>query len=191
MEPSTNSLICGTITAMLRSHQAGDREAFDRLMPLVYDQLCAVARRQLRRGQLGHSMDTSALVRETYLQLINENGVSWEDRGHFLAICARTMRRLMVDAARRRMAIKRNAGEAPATVDPDSVYCDPQYELTLNIDQVLEQLGRFNVRLMQVVECRFFAGMSETETALALNTSLRSIQRDWLRARVWLERALA
>jgi RNA polymerase sigma factor (TIGR02999 family) len=190
MESDTTEPSCGTITALLRSHQAGDREAFDRLMPLVYDQLCAVARRQLRRGHLAHSMDTSALVRETYLQLIDASGVAWEDRGHFLAICARTMRRVMVDAARRRMASKRNGGETPASIDPDSVCCEPQDELMLNIDQVLESLGRFNARLMQVVECRFFAGMSEAETALALNTSLRSVQRDWLRARVWLERAL-
>ncbi len=178
------------ITALLRNHRAGDRAAFDRLMPLVYDQLCVVARRQLRRMQPRHTLDTSALVREAYLQLVEEAGVEWQDRGHLLAICARTMRRVLVDAARHRQAAKRNGGVPAASIDIETLAADEQHELMLVIDDALERLAQFNTRLAQVVECRFFAGMTEDETALALDLSLRVVQRDWMRARVWLQKAL-
>jgi RNA polymerase sigma factor (TIGR02999 family) len=178
-----------TITELLQSHHGGDRAAFDRLMPLVHAQLSAVARRQLRRLSGGQTLDTSALVQETYLELIDETGVAWQDRGHFLAICARTMRRILIDAARRRYSHKRNGPLAP-DVDVESLGSDQQFELLLAVDQALEQLARIDPQLIDVVECRFFAGMSESETALALNTSLRTVQRSWLRARVWLQQAL-
>jgi RNA polymerase sigma factor (TIGR02999 family) len=178
-----------TITELLQSHHDGDRAAFDRLMPLVHAQLSAVARRQLRRLSGGQTLDTSALVQETYLELIDETGVAWQDRGHFLAICARTMRRILIDAARRRYSRKRNGPLAP-DVDVESLGSDQQFELLLAVDQALEQLARIDPQLIDVVECRFFAGMSESETALALNTSLRTVQRNWLRARVWLQQAL-
>jgi RNA polymerase sigma-70 factor, ECF subfamily len=181
----------GDITSLLQAHHAGDRGAFDRLIPIVYDQLSALARRQLRRLRRGHTMDTSGLVRETYLQLVNETGVAWQNRGHFLAICARTMRRILVDTARRRHSLKRGGGLA-ASIDIESIGCaGQQHELVLAVDQALERLSQFNGRLTQVVECRFFAGMTEEETAMALATSLRAVQRDWLRARVWLQKALA
>ncbi|MEO8673803.1 MAG: ECF-type sigma factor [Tahibacter sp.] len=179
------------ITQLLRTHHQGDREAFDRLMPLVYERLCAIARRQLARGGRGHTLDTGALVQEAYFQLIDETGVPWQDRGHFFAICARTMRRILVDFARRRQALKRGGGMADASLDPDLIVSDEQSELLLSVDAALEKLGEFNERLGQVVECRFFAGMTEEETAQAMNASLRSVQRDWMRARAWLQKALA
>jgi RNA polymerase sigma-70 factor (ECF subfamily) len=179
------------ITGLLHSHHDGDREAFDRLMPIVYGQLRDVARRQLRRVKPGQTMDTSGLVRETYLQLVEETGVDWRNREHFLAICALTMRRVLVDAARRRHSLKRNGGVASVTLDVDSMGDFDQYELVLAVDQALAQLGEFNPRLVRIVECRFFAGMTEEETARALCISLRAVQRDWLRARVWLQKALA
>jgi RNA polymerase sigma-70 factor, ECF subfamily len=179
-----------TITALLRSHHAGDRDAFDRLMPLVYGQLRNVAHRQLRRMHGGNTLDTAALVQETYLELIDETGVAWQDRGHFLAICARTMRRILIDAARRRYSRKRNSGQPMAEIDLESIGSNQQFELLLAVDQALEQLAQLDPHLIKVVECRFFAGMTEDETALALDTSLRTVQRDWLRARVWLQQAL-
>ena len=179
------------ITALLRRHHDGDREAFDRLMPIVYQQLREVARRQLRRVKPGQTLDTSGLVRETYLQLVEETGVDWQNRGHFLAICARTMRRILVDSARRRQSLKRNGGVAAVTLDIDSIGDLDQHELVLVVDQAMAQLGEFNERLVRIVECRFFAGMTEEETARALCISLRAVQRDWLRARVWLQKALA
>jgi RNA polymerase sigma-70 factor (ECF subfamily) len=186
---ATADPISGEITDLLREHREGDRDAFDRLMPLVYADLRVIARRQLRRVQRGQTMDTSALIRETYMQMIDERAVAWQDRGHFFAICARAMRRILVDSARRRQSLKRG-GAALLTAELDNLGGEDQVELVLSIDQALEQLARFNGRLARVVECRFFAGMSEEETALSLNTSLRGVQRDWLRARVWLQKAL-
>jgi RNA polymerase sigma-70 factor, ECF subfamily len=184
------SVMSDSITELLHSHHAGDRQAFDRLMPLVYQQLSTVARRQLRRLSGGSTLDTSALVQETYLELIGETGVDWQDRGHFLAICARTMRRILIDAARRRYSSKRN-GQIATEVDLDSLSSNQHFELLLAVDQALDQLARLDPHLIDVVECRFFAGMSEAETALALDLSLRTVQRDWLRARVWLQQALS
>lgn len=181
----------GVITALLKTHREGDRDAFDRLMPLVYPRLQSIARRQLGRLSAGQTMDTSALVRETYLQLVEESGVEWNDRGHFFAICARTMRRILVDAARRRRSIKRGGAMVPVTAEIESFGTEDQLELVLSIDQALQQLSQFNERLARVVECRFFAGMTEQEAALALNASLRGVQRDWLRARAWLQKALS
>lgn len=180
------------ITQLLRSHHQGDREAFDRLLPLVYDKLCAMARRQLNRGSRGQTLDTGILVQETYFRLVEETGVSWQDRGHFFAICARTMRRILVDFARKRQALKRGAGEAGVTLEPDmAVLSDEQSVLLLSVDAALNDLAAFDPRLGQVVECRFFAGMTEEETAQAMDSSLRSVQRDWMRARAWLQKALA
>lgn len=180
------------ITQLLRSHHQGDRDAFDRLLPLVYDKLCAMARRQLNRASRGQTLDTGILVQETYFRLIEETGVSWQDRGHFFAICARTMRRILVDFARRRQALKRGAGEAGVTLEPDmAVLSDEQSVLLLSVDAALNDLAAFDPRLGQVVECRFFAGMTEEETAQAMDSSLRSVQRDWMRARAWLQKALA
>jgi RNA polymerase sigma-70 factor (ECF subfamily) len=181
----------GDITSLLLIHHDGDRSAFDRLMPLVYERLRTIARGQLNRMQRGHTLDTSALVRETYMQLVGETGVEWRDRGHFFAICARTMRRILVDAARRRQALKRGGAVGATTTDLESIGTDEQLELVLAVDQALEKLAQFNERLALVVECRFFAGMTEDEAALALNASLRAVQRDWLRARVWLQKILS
>ena len=187
---TTTDSASGEITNLLRVHREGDRAAFDRLMPLVYGDLRLIARRQLRRMQPGQTMDTSALIRETYMQMIDERAVEWQDRGHFFAICARAMRRILVDAARRRQSLKRGGNALMLTAELDDLGGEDQMELVLSVDQALEQLARFSDRLARVVECRFFAGMSEEETALALNTSLRGVQRDWLRARVWLQKAL-
>jgi RNA polymerase sigma factor (TIGR02999 family) len=187
----TTDAVSGEITGLLRVHREGDRDAFDRLMPLVYEDLRVIARRQLRRMQRGQTMDTSALIRETYMQMVDERAVAWQDRGHFFAICARAMRRILVDAARRRQSLKRGGNVLVLTAEFDNLGGEDQLELVLSVDQALEQLAGFSSRLARVVECRFFAGMSEEETALALNTSLRGVQRDWLRARVWLQKALS
>ena len=179
----------GDVTSWLHDHKAGDRDALDRVIPVLYDQLCTIARRQLSKMPRGDSMDASGLVTEAYLRLIDEHGVDWKDRAHFLAICARTMRRILVDAARQRYSMKRDAG-APANIDIEAIGCDAQHENVLAVDQALEQLTQLNERLAKVVECRYFAGMTEEETALALTLPLRTVQRDWLQARQWLQRQL-
>ncbi|TYT25953.1 RNA polymerase subunit sigma [Luteimonas viscosa] len=179
------------ITRLLQEHHRGDREAFDRVVPLVFERLRAIARGQLARGGgRGATMDTGVLVQETYLQLADEQGVDWNDRGHFFAICARAMRRILVDHARMRHAAKRGGGLQAVTLTADIAAVDDRLELVAGVDRALDELAAFNPRLAQVVECRFFAGMSEEETAIALDSSLRTVQRDWMRARAWLLKAL-
>ncbi|WP_149194347.1 ECF-type sigma factor [Luteimonas suaedae] len=180
------------ITRLLQRHRQGERAAFDRVVPLVYERLRIIARGQIARaGRQGQTLCTTALVQEAYLQLIDEDGVDWQDRGHFFAICARAMRRILVDYARRRHAAKRGGGVADLTLQPDLVAVDSQSAMILAVDEALEGLAAFNARLAQVVECRYFGGMTEEETAQALDTSLRTVQRDWMRARAWLLKELA
>ncbi|MBE5317132.1 MAG: sigma-70 family RNA polymerase sigma factor [Xanthomonadales bacterium] len=178
------------ITELLRQHHAGDRAAFDRLLPQVYAQLRQIARRQLQRFGATPTLQATELVQEAYLQLVEESGVAWQDRGHFFAVCARAMRRILVDAARRRGALKRGGDQQLEELLPDSGSVEAISTHVLALDSALGQLQQINPRLVALIECRYFAGMSEPEAALALNVPLRTLQRDWLRARVWLQRAL-
>jgi RNA polymerase sigma factor (TIGR02999 family) len=181
----------GDITRLLRQHLAGEAEAFDRLVPLVYERLREIARRQLRRQSSAQTLDTTALVHEAYLQLVDETGVSWQDRSHFYAITARAMRRIVVDHVRQRVALKRGGGQAALEIDEDVVGgAVGEAELVIAVDRALDSLSAFNDRLSRLVECRFFAGMTEEETAEALGISLRTVQRDWIRAQAWLRREL-
>lgn len=180
------------ITRLLQRHHRGDRAAFDRMVPLVYEHLRRIARGQIARaGRHGQTLGATALVQEAYLQLVDEDGVDWQDRAHFFAICARAMRRILVDYARRHQAAKRGGGLADLTLKPDLVAIDAQSDTILAVDEALDGLAAFNPRLARVVECRYFGGMTEEETAQALDTSLRTVQRDWMRARAWLLKALA
>jgi RNA polymerase sigma-70 factor, ECF subfamily len=181
----------GEITRLLRQHAKGDREAFDRLMPLVSDRLRVIARHQLARAGRPQTLDTLSLVHEAYLQLADDTGIEWQDRGHFYAVCARAMRRILVDAARRRGAAKRGGGLPHLSLEPGMASVEEQSELVLAVDRALERLASFNPRLELLVECRFFAGMTEEETAQALEISVRTAQRDWLRARAWLQKELS
>jgi RNA polymerase sigma factor (TIGR02999 family) len=178
------------ITGLLRAHHAGDREAFDRLVPLVYGRLRAIAGRQIARARPGQTLTTTAIVHEAYMQLVDETGVDWQDRSHFFAVCARAMRRILVDYARHRGAQKRGGGRANLTLEPGAVAVEQQADLVMAVDQAVDRLGEFNQRLARVVECRYFAGMTEEETAQALGISLRTVERDWLRARAWLHKEL-
>ena len=180
----------GDITRLLRQHLAGEAEAFDRLVPLVYARLHEIARGQLRRQSSGQTLDTTALVHEAYLQLVDETGVSWQDRSHFYAITARAMRRIIVDHVRQRLALKRGGGQALLELADDVAGARSDTELVIAVDRALESLSSFNDRLTRLVECRFFAGMTEEETAEALGISLRTVQRDWIRAQAWLRREL-
>lgn len=180
------------ITRMLQRHRQGDRAAFDAVVPLVYERLRIIARGQIARaGRRDRTLGTTGLVQEAYLQLADEQGVDWQDRGHFYAICARAMRRILVDAARRRHAAKRGGGVADVTLEADLVAIDAESDQVLAVDEALRGLASFNERLARVVECRYFAGLTEEETAQAMDSSLRTVQRDWMRARAWLLKALA
>ena len=178
------------ITGLLERHREGDVEALDHLIELIYPRLRPVARRQLARWRPGATLDTTALMHEAYLKLAGQPPPDWQDRSHFFAICAQTMRRIIVDHARRRGAQKRGGGVPAVTLDPDRIALAREAERVLAIETVLQGLESFNPRLARVFECRFFAGMTEQETADALDLSLRTAQREWMRARAWLQREL-
>lgn len=179
------------ITALLRAHHEGDDGAFDRLVPLVYDELKGIARHRVgRRGAPGVPGRTT-LVHEAYLQLAEERGISWQDRSHFFAVCARVMRRIVVDHARRRGAAKRGGGQRDLTLEPERLGSAPPTETILAVHEVLDRLADLDPRLVRVVECRFFSGMTEEETAEALEMSLRTVQRSWTRARAWIQKELS
>jgi RNA polymerase sigma factor (TIGR02999 family) len=183
--------VAGTddITSLLLAHQHGDTTALDRVWPLVYDHLRAIAGRQLQRGGPA-TLNATALVHEAYLRLADDTRLQWQNRAHFLAIAARCMRQVIVDAARARHAVKRGGGRAADVLNPDLIAVDSQAELIVAIDTALESISGFNERMGRVAECRLFAGLSEEETAHALGTSLRTVQREWQRARAWLQQHL-
>jgi RNA polymerase sigma factor (TIGR02999 family) len=181
----------GEVTQLLKAYEAGDRSAFDRLVPIVYDELRRLARRQLYRGPRGgQTLNTTGLVHEAWLRLVDQSQAEWQDRGHFLAVAARAMRQITIDHARRRLAAKRGGGAPREQLDESRLPGAQRAEWLLALEEALEHLARHNERLVRVVECRFFAGFSEEETAEALGVSLRTAQRDWLRARAWLREEL-
>ena len=177
------------ITALLVAHRHGRPDAFDKLVSLVYPELRRVARRQLRPWRPGLTLDSGAVVHEAYLKLVDQTKVEWQDRSHFFAIAARVMRHVIVDYARTRHTQKRGGGTVAIT--DREVAVQAQAEELIWLNEVLERLEAESPRMLQVVECRFFAGYSETETAEALDVSARTVEGDWLRARVWLKRAMA
>ncbi len=168
----------------------------DRLMTLVYDELRAVARRQLRRWSPGQTLDTTALVHEAYLRLVDQAGASWQDRNHFLSVAGVAMRHILVDAARRRTARKRGGEGVKIALDelrPSLSGLDASGAAIeiLALDEALTSLAARNERLSRLVELRFFAGLTEEETAQTLGTSERTVRRDWLKARAILFHTLS
>jgi len=166
----------------------------DRLMPLVYDQLRRLAHRQLVVEPTGHTLATTALVHEAYLKLVDQTRAQWQDRAHFFAIAARALRRILIDYARRHRAARRGGSQdgPPARVALDSVELPvaERADALLALDEALDRLAQLDARLAQVVECRFFAGLSEEETAAALAVSQRTVARRWVLAKGWLYQEL-
>lgn len=187
MEPGAEA---GEITRLLLACRRGEEGAFDELVPLVYQDLRRIARQQLARLRPGNTLDTTALVHEAYLKLVDQNRVELADRRHFFAIAARSMRDILVDEARRRSARKRGGAQSPIALDRIELGVDEQVDVLLAIDTALVRLGELNERLIRVFECRFFAGYTEEETALSLDLPLRTVQRDWMKSKAWLRREL-
>ena len=178
------------VTRLLAELRQGDGEALDRLVPIVHDELRVIAARLLRRESPGHTLQPTDLVHEAYLRLAGGPSADPESRAHFLAIAARAMRQLLVDHARRRNAAKRGGGVVPVRITSEQVGVDLSFDELLALDDALEHLAAFDPRLRQVVECRFFGGLTEQETADALGVTTRTIQRDWVKARAWLYKEL-
>jgi len=182
----------GEVTAILAEWEAGDPTAFDRLVPLVYERLRRLASGQLRRDAAGRrTLDTTGLVHEAYLKFVDGAALGLAGRAHFFAVAARAMRQVLVDRARRRQAARRGAGVAPLPLEANDLAIEHDAETLLALEQALERLARTSERCARVVECRFFAGLTEEETAAALGVTPRTVQRDWLRARGRLREALS
>jgi RNA polymerase sigma factor (TIGR02999 family) len=167
----------------------------DRLAPLVYEQLRHIAHRQLRAEPVGHTLSTTALVHEAYLKLVDQTRAEWQDRGHFFAVASGAMRRILVDYARRYRAARRGGGEdgapvRPISLDNTEIPAAERADALVALDEALERLGRLDERQARVVECRFFGGLSEAETAAALGISQRTVAREWVTARGWLYQEL-
>lgn len=180
----------GDVTRLLRRAGEGDRGAFDELVPRVYGELKRVAARQLRRERRDSTIDGTSLVHEAYLRLVNETGVEWAGRAHFYAVAARAMRQALVDHARRRGARKRGGDWGRVVLRSDHAVRETADDELLELDEALERLGRLDETQRRVVECRFFAGMTDAEVAEALGVSERTVGREWTKARAWLYREL-
>lgn len=165
-------------------------DGLDDLFAVVYDELRRIARQQLAVETAGHTLSPTALVHEAYLRLAGQSPGRWSDRAHFLAVAAQAMRRVLVDHARRHRAAKRGGGVRRLTLDEATIAVEQQADLLLALDAALDRLGALEARLCRVVECRFFAGLTEQETAEALRVTDRTVRRDWVKARGWLLREL-
>ena len=181
------------VTGLLKAWGGGDELALERLAPVVYDELHRMAQRYMRQEHPGASMQATALVHEAYLRLVDVNGIEWRDRAHFFAVSAMMMRRILVDAARVRLAVRRRDGVREPLPDFDRVpdiSLQRGRELTA-VDDALNALVKIDPRKARVVELRFFGGLSVDETAEVLKISAQSVMRDWKLAKAWLMRELA
>lgn len=184
------------VTSLLKAWSQGDASALERLTPLLYEELRRLAHGYMRHERAGHTLQTTALVNEAYLRLVDVKQVAWHDRAHFLAVAARAMRRVLVDAARTRASIKRG-GQAERVSHSTAIDFD-QFPTTQSdraaelcaLDDALTTLEQMDARRVRVIELRFFGGLSVEETAEVLKVSAQTVMRDWRIARAWLAREL-
>ena len=177
-------------TELLRAWSHGDGSALGRLMPLVYDELHRLARRNMRQERPDHTLQATSLVNEAYLRLIDVNRVEWRDRAHFLAVAAQMMRRILVESARNRRRQKRGGGAVHLNLDDVQELADSKEHDVVALSDALSGLATFDARMSQVVELRFFGGLTVAETADVLNISPETVMRDWKTAKAWLLREL-
>jgi len=173
------------ISRLLEEHAAGDKGAFDQLVDRIYEDLRRLARRQLGKGRPG-SLDTTGLVNEAYLKLVDQGGAGWKDRSHFFAIASMAMRSIVVDYARRFQSAKRGGGREHVTADDQLAELERQIDEVLTVHDALGRLEEIDPRMVRIVEHRYFAGLTEKEAAEALGVSLRTAQRLWKESREWL-----
>lgn len=174
------------ITALLQAWNRGDEKVLEKLTPLIYDELNRAAKRCLARGRRGQTLQTADLINELYLRVLGMNRISWQNRAHFFAICARQMRWILTDFYRAKQYRKRGAGAERVSLDESAALSQGISRDLLAIDEALKQLEVIDQRKSQVVELRFFGGLSVKETAEALRVSPETVMRDWKVARAWL-----
>jgi RNA polymerase sigma factor (TIGR02999 family) len=178
------------VTQLLRAWSEGDQQALEQLTPLVYQELHRRAHGQMARERAGQTLQTTALVNEIYVQLIDLRGVSWRDRAHFFALSSRLIRRVLIDAARSRGSLKRGAGSPHVTFDENLLVSNEPRADVIALDEALTALAAIDERKSHVVELRFFGGLGIEETAEVLKVSPETVKRDWKLAKAWLRREL-
>ena len=180
----------GEVTRLLLAWRQGDRDALDRLIPLVYEELHRMAERYLRRERPGHTLQPSAIVNEAYMRLLGRQGADWQDRAHFFAVAAQSMRRILVEHARHRAAKKRG-GQGTRYLLDTVVMTEPRTVDLIAVDDALGKLTALDSEQSRVVELRFFGGLTESETAEVLEVSITTVHRKWLLAKAFLHRELS
>lgn len=175
-----------TVNALLVEIADGRQDAAHALFPLLYDELRRIASRKLRSERPDHTLSTTALVHEAWLRMVDQTRAQWVSRAQFLAVASRAMRRILVDHARRVRAYRRGGGWERLALDDVEIPLEQRAGSLVALDDALQRLSELNPRLTQVVECRFFGGMTEEETAAALGVTDRTVRRDWVKAKGWL-----
>lgn len=178
------------VTQLLRDWSSGDPAAFDQLIPLVYPELHRLAHRFMSREAGRQTLQTTALVNEAYLQFADQTHPPWQDRPHFFAVAAQLMRRIMVDHARQRQALKRGGGASRVTLDEAALVTEARAAEMLALDEALENLAAFDLRKSKIVEMRYFGGLTMEEIAEVLKIHVNTVMRDWKAAKAWLYAAL-
>jgi len=178
------------VTQLLVEWRGGDQRALERLFPLVQPELHRLAHHYMRGERAGHTLQTTAILNEAYLRLVDDTTPPWQNRTHFVAAAARLMRRIMVDHARERQSLKRGGGALKITLDEAALVTESRSDELLALDEALETLAAQDPRKSQIVELRYFGGLTVEETAEFLDTSPRTVQREWTMAKAWLYRAL-
>lgn len=179
-----------SVTQLLAAWGSGDQAALDQLVPLVYEELRRIARNHMGRERVGHTLQTTALVNEAYLRLVDQKHTRWQNRAHFFAIAAQLMRRILVDYARRKQYQKRGGGAPQVTLAEAEFLTDEKAPDLVALDQALKSLTEIDPRRSQVVELRFFGGLSIEETAEVLKVSPTTVERDWTIAKAWLHKTV-
>jgi len=179
------------VTQLLGDWSSGDQSALEKLIPLVQPELHRLAHHYMSREAVGHTLQTTALLNEAYLQLVDDPKRIWENRTHFVAATAQLMRRIMVDHARERRAVKRGGGALKVSLDDAALVTERRSEELLALDEALEKLAALDPLKSQIVELRYFGGLTVEETATFLKMSHRSVEREWTMAKAWLYRALS
>jgi RNA polymerase sigma factor (TIGR02999 family) len=179
------------VTQLLIAWGDGDRTAFDKLMPLVYEELRKLAHHYISRERPGHTLQTSALINEAYLRLVDQDNIQWQSRAHFFGIAARLMRQILVDYARKRSYAKRGGDAHRVPLDEALIVSEERASDIVALDDALNRLAEFDPRQSQIVELRFFGGLSIEETAEVLGVSPGTVMRDWTMAKAWLRTAVS
>jgi RNA polymerase sigma-70 factor (ECF subfamily) len=181
-----NHAASADVTVLLAQLVGGDEQAASRLVPLVYSELRQMAARYMRRERADHTLQTTALVHEAYLKLVEQRSASWQNRAHFFAVAAKVMRHILVDHARANMREKRGGGQPVLQLDEGLVFSPESSSELLEVDEALHRLAEMDPRQGKIVELRFFGGLTVDETAAVLGISAKTVKRDWSVAKAWL-----